>query len=339
MAKHPSIWQRDYRWNVSHGASTTTQTSDVQTKKSATRQSKRSIKVTESVEESEIPENPENDENLLNEYAQLGVPSQKRFKEDIGDFSDEDGSNGNPSSVTSSNRKITPNRNPFKKPDKCTDELLSPTQITKENNSLIKNQSPVKRIDYKRLEKLSRFSRTVSSNKNKNVLSKFFNTGTTSEDDESSKQNSDLEIETKSENSELCAQTDLAVRVHFSESGDSAFSSNGENSNGKSSRNESMNDEDNGKSNGFDKFILEKFTYNYSRMIQNEKETEKDLEENDFMNSQKSTDKTDSEISETPITVSDESNDTDNDVMIVSEEAPSRGTVWLSSSQKVTPST
>lgn len=128
------------------------------------------------IEDSDDELNAADDSNLLNTYSILKEPAAKKFKDN----------EGNENSANTS-KSDSPKRNPFKvKAGSSTHlmDLLSPTKITKENSSLIRNQSPVKRIeypnpspvkrmDYKKLEKLSKFQRTVISNK-QNVISRFF---------------------------------------------------------------------------------------------------------------------------------------------------------------------
>lgn len=123
-----------------------------------------------------------NSEELLSAYATVKSPPSKKFKDD---YDSDDQTTSAAPTFTS------PKRNPFKVSASSSShlmELLSPTKITKQNSSLIRNQSPVKRIeypnpspvkriDYKRLEKLSKFQRTIIPNK-QNVLSRFFSNST-----------------------------------------------------------------------------------------------------------------------------------------------------------------
>lgn len=147
-------------------------TSKTDTKKAAfdttaVRRSKRSLppaNIEQSDEQDENTMSSGNGEDLLNEYANLAEPQQKRFKDDDVQTSDD-------ASVLKS--PPTPKRNPFKTTNPIVNELLSPTRISKENNSLVRNQSPVKRIDYNKLQKLSRFDRTTGST-NQHMLSQYF---------------------------------------------------------------------------------------------------------------------------------------------------------------------
>lgn len=164
-AKHPSIWEQDYRWNVSLKKDKTTKN---ETKKAfdttAVRRSKRSLPPADQLDEQDENKSSENGEDLLNEYANLSEPQQKRFKDDDVQKTDD---------ISVLKSPPTPKRNPFKTTNPCTNELLSPTRISRENNSLVRNQSPVKRIDYNKLQKLSRFDRT-STTSNQQTLSHFF---------------------------------------------------------------------------------------------------------------------------------------------------------------------
>lgn len=123
-----------------------------------------------------------NSDDLLSAYGcKPFEPPAKKFKDlDIQ-------AQPTSSTATSSNIPESPKRNPFKIKSNASPhlmELLSPTKITKENSSFIRNQSPVKRIeypnpspvkrmDYRKLEKLSRFQRTIIP-KDQNVISRFF---------------------------------------------------------------------------------------------------------------------------------------------------------------------
>lgn len=132
---------------------------------------KRSIEhIAESEEEDDETTNAKNAE-LLNQYTNLSEPTQKRFKDDDISTNETNNIDDKPIDLLAS-----PKRNPFKKATLSNDNYYtSPTRITTENNSLIKNQSPVKQIDYKKLEKLSRFNRTSVSS-NQQILSRFFST-------------------------------------------------------------------------------------------------------------------------------------------------------------------
>lgn len=117
-------------------------------------------------EEAMALQEAENTEDLLNEYSKERDPPQKKFKADVEDI-DEANREAEVHNVGATSR------NPFKKESAVTDCCQSPTKITSANSSLIKNQSPIKMIDFRRVEKLSKFGRTVLSNK-QNVLSRFF---------------------------------------------------------------------------------------------------------------------------------------------------------------------
>lgn len=323
-AKHPSIWQRNYRWNISQGTSSTSQTTETVI---ARRKSKRSIQATVVCDDDEenIPDDGENDEHLLNEYAQIETAPNKRFKEDIEDSSDDEKTNGLDGQVSSPSQKTTPNRNPFKKTVETSIELLSPTEITKENNSLVKNQSPVKKIDYKRLEKLSRFNRTVVTDK-QNVLSKFFNNPAKDpkpKDENGCEKGDDSKTVTKPETIEII-QSEMAARIHYTQSADSAVSDLGEGSNTKT-------DEDVEESNDTIS-ILHKFSYNYNRLIYDEEKTNANGLPPD---SQGSSNKTDSDISDVPMMISDESNDVESDSTVTSDTQSSSHSAWITSSHKV----
>lgn len=117
-------------------------------------------------EEAMALQEAENTEDLLNEYSKERDPPQKKFKADVEDI-------GGANREAEVQNGGATSRNPFKKESAVTDCCQSPTKITSANSSLIKNQSPIKMIDYRRVEKLSKFSRTVLSNK-QNVFSRFF---------------------------------------------------------------------------------------------------------------------------------------------------------------------
>lgn len=165
VAKHPSIWQQDYRFNVSLNKPKTDTKKVFDT--TAVRRSKRSLPPQNASAELNADDQDisiERDEDIMNQYANLTEPQQKRFKDEMIEQTDE------PSILKS---PPTPKRNPFKTSNPCTNDLLSPTRISKENNSLVRNQSPVKRIDFNKIRKLSRFDRTAGS-ANQQTLSHFF---------------------------------------------------------------------------------------------------------------------------------------------------------------------
>lgn len=123
----------------------------------------------------------ENSEDLLNEYMNVTQPPSKKFKDQSDSDADDEESETIQVAKQTEKLKITPTRNPFKKQQQSTDEAVcpSPTKITAENSSLINNQSPVKRIDFAKLDKLSKFKRTVITEK-QNVISRFFGSATSS---------------------------------------------------------------------------------------------------------------------------------------------------------------
>lgn len=183
---HLSIWQNNF---VSGSKATNGKLQQTSILKSINksnslsniRQTRRSLAAINSDEDERLSLSPgkDNGDDLLNEYTKERQPPQKRFKEDT-KGAIENNQNETEDTIESIDQlslKITPNRNPFKKERNINEELLSPTKITKENCSLIKNQSPVKQIDFKKLEKLSKFNRTVISNK-QNVISRFFGNST-----------------------------------------------------------------------------------------------------------------------------------------------------------------
>lgn len=321
IAKHPSIWHRDYRWNISQGTSSTLQAETVVTR----RKSKRSIQATVECDENgeNIPGDGENDENLLNEYAQIEAAPEKRFKEDGEDSGDDEEMKKHDDEMSSQSRKEIPNRNPFKKTVESSSELSSPTEITKENNSLIKNRSPVKKIDYKRLEKLSRFNRTVVT-ANQDVLSKFFNNSAKvlkPQDEDGCDKGDESKTVTRTESIKETIQSEMAVRIHYTQSVDSAISDIAT----------TKTDEDVEESNETIS-ILQKFRYNYNRLIQDEEKADANVLMPD---SQCSSNKTDSDISDVPIMISDESNDLESDSTVTSDTQSSSRSAWITSSQKV----
>lgn len=291
------------------------------------RKSKRSIQETSVCDEDgeNLPNDGEIDENLLNEYAQIETAPNKRFKEDIEDSSDDEEMKKHDGEMPSPSRKEISNRNPFKKTVESTNELsLSSTEITKENNSLIKNQSPVKKIDYKRLEKLSRFNRTVVTAK-QDVLSKFFNNAAKDSKPQDA-DGCDEEDETKSVSKTKSTysieiiQPEMAVCIHYTRSADSAIS-------------ESSTKTDENVDESSDTIsILQKFRYNYNRLIQDEEKADAN---GLIPDSQGSTNKTDSDLSDVPIMISDESNDVESDSAVSSDAHSSSHSAFVTSSQKV----
>lgn len=254
------------------------------------------------------------------------MASSKRFKEDIEDPSIDVEMKKHEGEISSPSRKETPKRNPFKKTKEYSNELLlSPTEITKENNSLIKNQSPVKKINYKRLEKLSRFNRTTVTAK-QDVLSKFFNNVAKDpkpQGEDGCDKGDESKTVTKSESIEII-QSEMAVRTYYTQSADSAISDLGE-------RLSTNTDEDVGDSNDT-MSILQKFRYNYNRLIQDEEKADANGLKPD---SHGTSNKTDSDLSDVPIMISDESNDIESDSAVTSDTQSSNRNAWITSSQKV----
>lgn len=354
IAKHASIWHRDYRWTVSLNNAgdashqkPLTKPADKKPKKTLT--PKRHIDAIEDSEDENLPTESQNDELVMNQYINGQEPLQKRFKEqyDIDDRSTDEEKDAEPQKEN----ETTPNRNPFKT-SACKDELLSPTRISKENNSLVKTQSPVKKIDFAKLGKLSRFGRTVVPQK-QNVISRFFipTTETTVKTEvkspkievkspkteikspkaemKSPKANSGaqmkspnfLDIKTESPKSEL----------YFTKSNDSGFSPSTEDPFKKNSQNESSeNSAEDELSQENQCSILDKF-----RCVLKEKMDGSDSEpmETD-VSSQTMSEKTDSEINELPIVLSDGDNDFDGSQPNTVTESSKQ--TWLSSSQKST---
>lgn len=176
-------------------------------------------KFTMEIEDSddEPTDSAENSEDLLSAYTtgytSTNQPPSKKFRESF------------EMSSPPAFEPQSPKRNPFKvKPNtSLLLDILSPTKITRENSSLIRNQSPVKRIeyptpspvksiDYNKLQKLSKFQRTVIS-KEQNIISRFFSSDTVKTEDvikiengvkveEDSKLGNTMEKEIKTENGE-----------------------------------------------------------------------------------------------------------------------------------------
>lgn len=171
VAKHPSIWQKGWKpQSNGFGPQQTTLLKNMSKSQRLPDKAKCSqpLAFVESDvdEEAMALQEAENTEDLLNEYSKERDPPQKKFKADVADIEDANREAELHSVAATS-------RNPFKKESSVTESYQSPTKITSANSSLIKNQSPIKMIDYRRVEKLSKFSRTVISNK-QNVISRFF---------------------------------------------------------------------------------------------------------------------------------------------------------------------
>lgn len=306
------------------------------------------------IEDENLPTESQNDDFVLNQYINTAEPSQKRFKEDydIEDGSDDE-RNGSGESIAPK-EPTTPKRNPFKTSSTIKDELLSPTRISKENNSLIKNQSPVKKIDFGKLQKLSRFNRTVIPNK-QNIISKFFN-ATTKE--ESAQQ---ATIQTKTEScvqdtklsSNLTQQNESVQlngeepdpivqkteanaqmkspnlldakaqlpKLYFTKSTDSGISTNTDNSPNQSSENEPGEDKDFSHDN--QRSILNKFKYAIKGQI-----GEHDAPEAmDCDESSETSNKTDNDTNDLPINLSDNENETDSSQSATAAVSTQR--MWL----------
>lgn len=174
IAKHQSIWQKS--WKPKRSGSK--QTSLLETmsqpmpKRPKTSLPKPFIESDVDDAASELQE-AKYCEDLLNEYRKECDPPPKKFDADIDDDMDAENETESRHNDCLSPKAGSSSRNPFKKQSIVMSHFQSPTKITPENSSLIKNQSPIKQIDYRRLEKLSRFSRTTIPDK-QNVISRFF---------------------------------------------------------------------------------------------------------------------------------------------------------------------
>lgn len=344
VCKHPSIWHRDYRWTTTMNGSTQLPPNSV-TRKSP-RTSKRIIQK-EIESDEDLPTEKQTDDLMLNQYISFSEPLQKRFKED-GDSDDQsaeaienDDEEEEMNGDSGDEPATTPKRNPFKKAVSCNEELLSPTRISKDNNSLVKTQSPVKHIDFRKLEKLSRFSRTLVPQKQR-VISRFF-TPTTKECEEATVTKSDSGIQEDLSNhgkSDSTKKTDSDAQMkspnlldlygksptstlYFSK-GIESLSPPIENSSRKMADDESI---------GMDldvesqRSILNKFKF-----VLKEKIHVVDSDSMEIGSSQgTSSDKTDSESSGLPIVLSDDDTDVDFDQDVTTTESTKR--IWLSASQ------
>lgn len=274
-----------------------------------------------------MPTESQNDDMVMNQYIIKSEPSQKRFKEDyaIDEQSADEEENAAPPKAPT-----TPKRNPFKRSVSCKDELLSPTRISKENNSLVKTQSPVKKIDYGKLEKLSRFSRTVVSNK-QHVISRFFDsaTKTTGASEEKSVEKSDSGLQMKSPNLLEFQTESPKSALYFNRSSDSGFSPNTQDSSKPKSQDESSeNSVDDELSQENQCSILSKF-----KCVLKEKMDPSDQEPMESeANSQAMSDKIESETLELPIVLSDDENVTNGSQNSAGKGSSSQ--TWLSASQK-----
>lgn len=356
ISKHPSIWNQDFRWTTTlNGASTSSAPKLVPTINS-TKPPKRIIdKLIESDndddDDEKLPTESQNDDLMLNQYISVSEPSRKRFKDhtendDQSNEAQENVQNGIVCSQSTS-KQITPNRNPFRKSDSCTDILLSPTRISKENNSLVKTQSPVKmkQFDYGRLEKCSKFGKRGRTTvpKEERVVSRFFTpskkdvekTAVTKSDsgiqeDLSTKNEDNINVNTdpsaqmKSPNLLGTCLVTPNPALYFTRSMESPIQSE------KSSENMSAaNNVDDELYYGGEnhRTILEQFKFVLKEGID-------DIEQNSngLANSQGASDKTDSETNELPIVLSDNDSEMDCSGDVAGKESSNPN--WLSSSQK-----
>lgn len=329
-----SIWQRNYQFTTLSNESAPSTVP-----KLAIKSPKAPKRLMEAIEESDedLPTESQNDDLVLKQY--MIEPSSKRFKEDGDEDDDEavDVEESDDDEQPPKTPETTPKRNPFKKSVPSSDLLLSPTRISSETNSLVKNQSPVKQIDYGRLEKLSRFNRTVLPVKAQPVISRFFNTPKI----ESNGQTTDVKCKTaqaevkseavptpaaqmKSPNLLVSCSVSETSTLYFSKSNDSGFSGNNEE---QQLKNKAVNDDEDDPEDNLSResqySIIDKF-----RIVLKEK---MDGESMEFQSSQSTTisDKTDvSETNELPIVLSDNENDIDNSQKV------SNSRMWLSGSQK-----
>lgn len=363
MAKHPSIWTRDYRWATSLNGTASSTGIDTALQKTTVRKSPRQqkrliVKMIEGDEDKNLPTESQNDDLILNQYMALSEPSQKRFKEEIEDSDGEEITPGDQIETEPTEKQTTPNRNPFKKSVSGKDELLSPTRISKENNSLIKNQSPVKHIEYSKLEKLSRFNRTVMPNKQR-VISRFFGTVSTTpkESDGQTLAKADSGIQSDSNSMDAPVGKTGSVKrnsgaqmkspnlldsktmtptptLYFNRNNDIEFSPNNE---GKLLQNDANEADEVNKAAETDADI--DFTSESQRSILNkfkfalkEKMEDADDAAMEIDSSQGTSDKADGEPNELPIVLSDTENEIDGSQSAVTKESTNR--MWLSANQK-----
>lgn len=283
----------------------------------------------EPIEDEDIPTESQNEEMILDQYINLNQPSLKRFKEDS-ESDDQSSADMDTDSIDQdplSQEQTTPNRNPFKKTETCKNELLSPTRISKENNSLIKNQSPVKHIDFGKLQKLSRFSRTADGRKQP-VLSRFFGAKSECETIDEPKTDSGPQMGSP----DLFELTEKPKpNLYFEKSNDSGFSPNSEEQkNSQGEKNTEDDDNDDGMSLCSQRSILDKFKFAATGQMSRSSlsETEETAE---FQSSQSSNNnKTDSEASELPTVLSDNENEIDN-----SQKEKVRTAMWLNGSKNI----
>lgn len=178
IARHPSIWDATIDLNFHRKA---TRVGEQQT---LVNMVKRTHNATNSKPLMDTNNSSDDDEqtssrNLLSAYG-IAEPPPKKFK-DL-----DCPSPSTSQKITTCNVPESPKRNPFKVKPNASPKLIEQTKITKENVSLIRNQSPVKRIeyttaspikrmDYRKLEKLSKFQRTVlPHDQNTITISRFF---------------------------------------------------------------------------------------------------------------------------------------------------------------------
>lgn len=312
VSKHPSIWNRDYRWTT-NGMSTTQPKLALVKKSPKPKPSKRfSEKFIESDDDETLPTESQNYDMILNQYVGSNAPLAKRFKDDI---DSEDEPNGMASGQLP-NEQITPNRNPFKKSDSCTDPLLSPTRISKENNSLVKTQSPVKLIDFGKLGKLSKFNRTNLPKQR--VNSRFFDT-TPEASNETAKS-----VGMKSPNLLESYAMPQKSALYFTKNNAGTSQSKNEDSTEATLQNGSMDDALNVES---QHSILSKF-----KLVLEDEVVDNDRDPVGLPNSQETSDKTDNETNELPIVLSDDDGNVDSGGSMAGKESTNRN--WLQSSQK-----
>ncbi|XP_055304044.1 exonuclease 1 [Sitodiplosis mosellana] len=332
IAKHSSIWHRNYQFtSLSNGPVPSTAPKAIV--KKSPKPPKRVIEAIEDSDE-DLPTESQNDDLVLKQY--MIEPSSKRFKEDDDDGKTADIEVNGADEQPPKTPETTPNRNPFKKAALCK-ELLSPTRISRDTNSLVKNQSPVKHIDYSKLEKLSRFTRTgtVLSAKGQPILSRFFGQSSKPKDE------NDAQTAVKSETVQREVQAEAVPppvaqmkspnlldsctaspksTLYYSKSSDSGFSPSNDEPAPKSSHNDDMEDN---LSRECQYSILDKF-----RLVLKEKIDDEPMECQSSQSTYTS-DKTDfSETNELPIVLSDNENDIDN------SQKGSTSRMWLNGSQK-----
>lgn len=346
VAKHPSIWHRDYRWTASLNGSAPSQ-AKVTPKKSPKPPKRLIDKMIES-DDDDRPTESQNDDLVLDQYIGKNEPSQKRFKEDTDSDdrsveADENGIDDDAAENQPTNEQITPNRNPFKKANPCADPLLSPTRISRDNNSLVKTQSPVKQIDFGKLSKLSRFSRTKMPDHR--VISKFFNPAPkenegqavkkadsgiqedlSQKNDPKSNSTADLNPQMKSPNF-LDSHVEAPKPTLYYTKSNGINSPNTNEPPQKSSQEEPVHiDMDDDFDRDSQRSIISKFKFVLKNKID-----EADSDPIEVGSSQGTSDKTDSETIELPIVLSDD------DSSDYNENATSKATEnrnWLNSSQK-----